>query len=90
MVKGPGVRGKGRGDLGVRFDRLNELRGEAGKVLEPAVPEPVEGSKGRGRRRVGERWSPGGSLRPFDPSTSSGHRKFNELRVGKVPELVVP
>ena len=35
MVKGPGVRGEGRGDLGVRFDRLNELRGEAGKVLEP-------------------------------------------------------
>ena len=35
MVKGPGVRGGGRGDLGVRFDRLNELRGEAGKVLEP-------------------------------------------------------
>ena len=38
MVKGPGVRGEGRGDLGVRFDRLNELRGEAGKVLEPAMP----------------------------------------------------
>ena len=33
MVKGPG--GEGRGDNGVRFDRLNELRGEAGKVLEP-------------------------------------------------------
>ena len=38
MVKGPGVRGEGHGDLGVRFDRLNELRGEAGKVLEPAMP----------------------------------------------------
>ena len=56
MVKGPGVGGEGRGDLGVRFDvstssthrKLNELREEAGKVLEPAVPEPVEGSKGRG------------------------------------------
>ena len=43
MVKGPGVGGVGRGDLGVRFDvstssrhrKLNELRGEAGKVLEP-------------------------------------------------------
>ena len=27
MVKGPGVGGEGRGDLGVRFDKLNELRG---------------------------------------------------------------
>ena len=27
MVKGPGVECEGRGDLGVRFDRLNELRG---------------------------------------------------------------
>ena len=27
-VKGPGVGGKGRGDTGVRFDRLNERRGE--------------------------------------------------------------
>ena len=27
MVKGPGVEGEGRGDLGVRFDKLNELRG---------------------------------------------------------------
>ena len=35
MVKGPGVGGEGRGDLGVRFDRLNELREAAGKVLEP-------------------------------------------------------
>ena len=26
MVKGPGVRDEGRGDLGVRFDKLNELR----------------------------------------------------------------
>ena len=48
MVKGPKVGCEGRGDLGVRFDKLNELRGEAGKVLEPAVPELVEGSKGRG------------------------------------------
>ena len=44
-----GVRCEGQGDLGVRFDRLNELRGEAREVLEPVVPEPVEGSKGRGR-----------------------------------------
>ena len=26
MVERPGVRGEGRGDLGVRFDKLNELR----------------------------------------------------------------
>ena len=44
MVEGPGVRSKGRGDLGVRFDRLNELRGEAGKVLEP-VERPGTGAK---------------------------------------------
>ena len=25
-VKGPGVRCKDRGDIGVRFDRLNELK----------------------------------------------------------------
>ena len=45
MVEGPGVGCGGRGDLGVRFDvsthstlrKLNELRGEAGKVLEFAV-----------------------------------------------------
>ena len=51
MVEGPGVGCGGRGDLGVRFDvstrstqrKLNELRGG----LEPAVPERVEGSKGR-------------------------------------------
>ena len=43
MVKGVG--GEGRGDLGVRFDRLNELR--VGKVPElvgalSPVGEPVE------------------------------------------------
>ena len=56
MIKWSGGGGEGRDDLGVRFDvstgstqcRLNELRGEAGKVLEPVVPELVEGSKGRG------------------------------------------
>ena len=37
MAKGPGVGCEGRGNLGVRFDRLNELRGEAGEVLEPAM-----------------------------------------------------
>ena len=41
MVKGPGVECEGRGDLGVRFDRLNELRG-AGEVLEP-VERPGAG-----------------------------------------------
>ena len=53
MVEGPGVECGGRGDLGVRFDvstrstqrKPNELRGEAGKGLEPAVPELVEVSK---------------------------------------------
>ena len=48
MVKGPVVEYTGRGDPGVRFDKLNELREEVGKVFEPAVPELVEGSKGRG------------------------------------------
>ena len=38
MVKRPGVGGEGRGDLGVRFDRLNELR--VGQV-----PEPAEGCR---------------------------------------------
>ena len=28
---------EGRGDTGVRFDRLNELRGEAGEILDLAV-----------------------------------------------------
>ena len=42
MVKGPGVGGEGRGDVGVRFDRLNELGGEAGQVLEP-VERPRAG-----------------------------------------------
>ena len=37
-VEGPGAGGDGCGSLGVRFDKLNELRGEAEKV-----PEPVEG-----------------------------------------------
>ena len=32
--KGRGVGCEGRGDLGVRFDKLNELRGEAGQDLE--------------------------------------------------------
>ena len=43
MVKGPGAGGEGRGDLGVRFDKLNELGGEAGQVLEP-VERPGVGS----------------------------------------------
>ena len=34
MVKGPGGRGRGRGNIGVRFDRLNELR--VGEIPEPA------------------------------------------------------
>ena len=41
MVKGGG---EGRGDLGVRFDRLNELRGRRGRSLSL--------SKGRGRGNV--------------------------------------
>ena len=43
MVKGVGC--EGRGDIGVRFDRLNELEGEAGKVLEP-VERPGAGESG--------------------------------------------
>ena len=62
MVKGPGVGCEGRSDLGVRFDpsilrhaqdiassrqrRLNELRGEAGEVLE-LVERPGRGQRGR-------------------------------------------
>ena len=42
MVKGPRVGCEGRGDIGVRFDRLNELKGEAGEVLEP-VERPGAG-----------------------------------------------
>ena len=42
LVEGLGVGCKGQGDIGVRFDRLNELRG--GKIS-----EPVEG-RYRGRR----------------------------------------
>ena len=42
LVEGLGVGCKGQGDIGVRFDRLNELKG--GKI-----PEPVEG-RSRGRR----------------------------------------
>ena len=38
MVKGPGVGDEGRGDLGVRFDKLNELRVRK-------VPEPAEGCR---------------------------------------------
>ena len=53
MVEGLGVECEGRGGPGVRFDKLNELRGDAGEV-----PEPVEGSKGRGGGSVGEVWSP--------------------------------
>ena len=30
MVKGAGVGGEGRGDIGVRFDKLNELKGGGG------------------------------------------------------------
>ena len=51
MVKGPGVGCEGCGDLGVRFDRLNELEGEAGEVL-----EPVE------RPGAGAAWESGGPL----------------------------
>ena len=43
MVEGPGVRGEGQGDIGVRFDRLNELRWEAGKVFEPVEMPRVGG-----------------------------------------------
>ena len=32
---------------GVRFDKLNVLRGETGMTLSLRCPEPVEGSKGR-------------------------------------------
>ncbi len=48
MVKRPGMGCEGQGDLGVRFDRLNELRGEAGKVLEP-VERPGAGGISRYR-----------------------------------------
>ena len=44
MVEGPGVGGEGQGDIGVRFDRLNELRREAGNVLEPVERSGVGGS----------------------------------------------
>ena len=30
MVKGPGVGSEGRGDIGARFDTLNELKGGGG------------------------------------------------------------
>jgi len=56
-----GVEHEGRGDIGVRFDRLNELRGEAGKVLE-LVERPGVGA-------ACERGSPLGVR--FDPSTGS-------------------
>ena len=48
IVKGPGARVgcEGRGDLGVRFDRLNELKGEAGEVLE-LVERPGGGDEVR-------------------------------------------
>ena len=45
MVKGPGVGCKGRGDLGVRFDRINELRGRRERSLSL--------SKGWGREQRG-------------------------------------
>ena len=52
MVKGPEIGDEGRGDIGVRFDpstgsghrRLNEPRGEAGKVLEPVERPGAGGS----------------------------------------------
>ena len=74
LSKGREVRDDGRGDLGVRFDRLNELRGETGKD-----PELVEGSgvEDDGCGHLGVR---------FDVSTGSTHRKLNELRDGKVSE----
>ena len=70
--KGRGGGYEGRGDIGVRFDRLNELRGEAGKVLE-LVERPGVGA-------ACERGSPLGVR--FDPSTSS-----TNLRVGRSPRL---
>ena len=74
--------GEGRGDLGVRFDKLNELGGEAGEVLEPAVPELVEGSKGRGRGQRGSDGVPLGLvsiLRQAQDSTRSGRRSLSFL-----------
>ena len=62
MVEGLDVGCEGRGALGVRFDKLNELGGEAGKVLEP-VERPGAG---------GTAWESWTSLRfvsilrPFD------------------------
>ena len=50
-VEGSGMGGEGRGDLGVRFDRLNELRGERSLSLRSL-------SLSKGRKvggRVGER-----------------------------------
>ena len=55
MVKGPGVRGEGRGDLGVRFDRLNELRGRRGRSLSLWSLSLSKGRKAGGGGSVGVR-----------------------------------
>ena len=68
MVKGLGAGYEGRGDLGVRFDKLNELRGEAGKVLEP-VERPGAGAAWEGGSPLGVRFD---LSTWFDPSTGSG------------------
>ena len=52
-----------------RFDRLDELRGETEEVLEPAVPEPVEGRKAGGGGQRGSAVVPLGfvsTIRSFD------------------------
>ena len=59
MVKGPGGGCEGRSDLGVRFDKLNELKGEAGQVLE-LVERPGAGAAWKNGSPLGVR---------FDPST---------------------
>ena len=60
MVKGPGVGAKATVISGfvsmfrqAQHRQAQRTEGEAGKVLGPAVPEPVEGSKGRGRGSAG-------------------------------------
>ena len=80
IVKGPGVGCEGRGDSGVRFDRLNELGGRRGRSLSL--------SKGRGRGKRVSAGTPSGCVRSFDLSTfqqaqgiaSSGQHRFNELK----------
>ena len=47
MVKGPRVGCEGRGDIGVRFDRLNELKGEAGMSLSLSKGRGAGGQRGR-------------------------------------------